>query len=701
MERGEMGGNAYRVEGGKMKKLVFGLLVSAFLLNGFVPGLAQENPQDMYLIEEVAVTATRTEQPVFDLTQSVTVLTREDILASPFERVEDIVRTTAGMHNFRHHGMQTNGIVSPLIMRGVGSNKVLVLVDGVPQNDNFNNAIAWVAWGHIPKDAIQRIEIVRGPTSALYGSEGLGGVVHIITRKPGEKRETFFKGKYGSADTALGGGYHAQKIRDFGYLISGSYENSDGFFMTDPVEDYNIERFWTVKKLFGKFTYDLDNSSSLSLSSLLYDQEMSKGREYFYDDMRLGQYWLNYSHDGEAIDWKGLVYFNDADKIAFQDNTKDNYASLFRKEKFPFTYTWGGDLQTQFGLFDVAALTLGMAYKGVSFKYNEDYTTMIRDAGAEGQQQFVSPFMEAEMKFLDDRLILSLGGRYDWVENSEGRNWDTKPEGGISPYDNDFDTKTWNNFSPKAGIVFHPDSVTALRASVGTGFRAPSLFELYKVHVRGGGTYYRQANPDLDPEKILSWDIGAERFLFNSLWARVTYYQSYAKDYIGDRLIRKYEKDGKTYREYKIDNINEVDIRGVEAELEWPVREDLSLFLNYTYNLSEIEEDEDNAELEGNYLPYDPRHKARAGVIYKNPQYVNVSLFGSYNAEIYYDNENSLKQSDYTTVDLSVSRKFFDRLTLGVEVENVFDKDYIIIKGTDEDTVAPGTIVSGSMKLEF
>ena len=110
-------------------------------------------------------------------------------MASPFDRVEDIVRSVPGMYNFRHFALQTNGIVSPLKMRGVGSNRILILVDGVPQNDNFNNSIAWVAWGHIPKETIERIEIVRGPTSALYGSEGLGGVIHIINQKT-QSRET-------------------------------------------------------------------------------------------------------------------------------------------------------------------------------------------------------------------------------------------------------------------------------------------------------------------------------------------------------------------------------------------------------------------------------------------------------------------------------------------------------------------------------
>jgi outer membrane receptor for ferrienterochelin and colicin len=155
-----------------VRKLIGCGFLSLVAILGYPLSLsAQETPKDVYRLDAVVVSATRTEIPVFDAPKSVTVISNEELMASPFERVEDIVRSVPGMYNFRHYGLQTNGIVSSLKMRGVGSNRVLILVDGVPQNDNFNNAIAWVVWGHIPKESIERIEIVRGPTAALYGSE--------------------------------------------------------------------------------------------------------------------------------------------------------------------------------------------------------------------------------------------------------------------------------------------------------------------------------------------------------------------------------------------------------------------------------------------------------------------------------------------------------------------------------------------------
>ena len=664
--------------------------------------LAQEQPKEPYSLGEVVVSATRSEIPVFDAAQSVTVISSEEIMDSPFDRVEDIVRSVPGMYNFRHFALQTNGIVSPLKMRGVGSNRILILVDGVPQNDNFNNAIAWVAWGHIPKETIERIEIVRGSTSALYGSEGLGGVIHIITKKPKTGRQTSIRSEIGTADTYGGSGFHSQKIKDFGFMVDGGYEESDGFYMVEDPERYEIKRYREVGKVLGKATYDLTSDSDLSFAALYYDHETGKGREFFYDELTLDQYWMNYNHDGESSDLKGLVYLNRADKTAFQDTAKDNYSSLLRMEEMPST-TWGADFQGTIPFGSRTKFTLGAAYKETSWDYDGEYVASPRDVGAEGKQRFISPFAILDFHFLDDDLIVNLGARYDWIETSDGANWDSQGSAGKPAYDNTFDSNTEGSFSPKLGVAWHPDDKTTLRASGGKGFRAPSLFELYKVHVRGGGTYYREANPDLEPEEIWSYDVGVDRFLTDSLWGRVTFYQSFAKDYIGDRLTGTGTfAGGKTRYEYQLDNISEVDIYGVEMELEWHARTDLTLFANYTFNISEVKKDENNADLEGNYLPNDPRHQTHFGFRYNNPKIVNVSVIANYYADIYYDNENTLKESGYFTVDASVSRRFFDRFTAYVNAENIFDEEYAMFRSLSRgDTIAPGVIVTGGVKFEF
>uniref|UniRef100_A0A7V4G762 TonB-dependent receptor n=1 Tax=Desulfobacca acetoxidans TaxID=60893 RepID=A0A7V4G762_9BACT len=660
-------------------------------------------PEKVEVLEEVAVSASRTEMRIFDTPQSVTVLTEEDIKASPFERVEDIVRQAAGVFNFRHYALHTNGVVSPLRMRGVGNNRTLLLVDGVPQNDNFNNAIAWVGWGFIPKDAIQRIEIVRGPMSALYGSEGLGGVINVITKKPQGPRETSVAAKFGNGDTYGGDLYYCQGIKNFGLLVAGGLETSRGFVMDDPEQYYSKRRYGDMGKILGKASYDFTPQSNLTFTGLYYLHDQGQGREFFNSRLALDHYWLTYTHKWEIFHLRALTFLNRAHKIANQDQAKDNYTTRFRIETMPDPTMWGVDLQGSLFPLKWATFTAGLTYKNVFWTYDEDYTMSLRSGGSRGRQQFLSPFFNTDLKFFDGKLLANFGMRYDWIQSTDGQSFDTKPEGGLKPFNNQYDSTTWKNFSPKGGLVFHPDGQTALKASAGTGFRAPSLFELYKTHVRGGGTYLRFPNPFLNPEKITSYDVSAERFFFDQLLARVTFYQSWARDYIGDRLIRTYTKGKppKKYYEYKLENISRVNIHGLEVELEWNPRKDLKLFANYTYNISKIAEDIQDPRLVGNYLPNDPVHKFHFGILYKNPTIANIYLLANFYDRMYYDNENKLETGGYFTLDASIYRTFFDYVTLRLDVENIFNRKYPLFKSVDSATKVPGTLILGKVILNF
>ena len=634
-------------------------------------------------LDEMVVSTSRTDVPVGEVPQSVTILSETEIMNSPFERIEDIVRSAPGVYNTRHYGTQTAGARSPIRMRGTGNNRVLVLVDGVPQNDNFNNAIAWVAWGHIPREMVKRIEIVRGPTSALYGSEGLGGVIHIITKDPRPGRETSLRGEAGTSSTYGGHLHHDQKINDFGFLVSGGYEESDGFYMTEDKQPYNIRRYRETGRALGKFTYDIGDHSDLSFSALHYDHETGKGRAFFYDDLQLNQYWLNYSHKAGNIDIKALAYYNEADKTAYQDSSP-NFETLTRKEHIPDAYTWGGDLQASFQATDRSQVTVGSSFKQVSWDYFEEYTQSARTGGAEGKQRFISPFANVNVDALEKRLIVNIGARYDWIKTYNGANHDT---GGPDPYDNEYDTERSRSFSPKAGITYFLDHKTTLRASGGKGFRAPSLFEYYKVHVRRGGEYFREANPALDPEEIWSYDLGVERFLAEGLIGRLTFYQSFAKDYIDERE----QPNGR----YILDNIEDVEIHGVEAELHWSARPDLSVFANYTYNESEIKSHEGDPDMEGKNLENDPRHKLHMGIHYMNPRLADITLLHNAYADRYYsDADGNVFTDNYWSVDLALARALTDHASVYLNIENVLDS-------IDNKEISPGTIFLGGLRYTF
>jgi len=641
---------------------------------------APETTPRIVQMGETVITATRTPLPAFDAPQSVSIINRDHLMEMPFERLEDILRLAAGVENHSHYGWQTGGVSSHLSMRGTGRNRILVLLDGVPLNDIYNNSIAWVAWGLIPREAIERLEVVRGPSSSLYGSEGLGGVVNIITRDPAESRQTLVRALGGSGATVAATALHSQPLPAGGLLLAAGNEDSDGFFMVDPEEDYTLKRHRDLRKAFAKLTYALGPRTGLQATGLYYSHEMGKGREFFNDELGLGQYLVRISHRGEQTHWTSSLYLNRADKTAYQDNAADNYTSLDREEMFPGNYTWGGEVQGSRPMTAATTLTAGLAYKRAAMDYEEAYMTVVRDVGATGRQTGVSPFLSLEARLLDDRLIANAGARYDRIRNSDGQGWDTGSSG-LDPYDNVYGGKTWQNISPRAGVAYHPDALTVVRTSLGSGFRAPSLFELYKVHVRSGGRSLRFANPDLDPERIVTWDLGVERFVTRDLWARLAYYRSWATDYIGSRTLRQYQKSNKTYTESMLSNITEMDIHGLEGEVEWQVRPELATFARYTYNESEVTEDQEDHSLEGKVLPGDPRHKLRAGLTYRNPAYVNASLFLRLSWDEYSDALNTTSAPDDRFLDLRLSRRLTRWLTAVLEVENLTDDDGVIREG--------------------
>lgn len=187
--------------------------------------LEPKQPKEL-TVEPVVVTATRTERSLADMPVSVSVVTRQDIKDAPAIGTDDILRTVPGINMPFLNSLTQHPTGNLPGMRGLGDLRTLVLVDGVPLNDPF---FGTAQWNMVPKETIERVEVVRGGASSLWGSFAMGGVINIITRNAEDRKvsQSLMGGSNGTFRTNT---YVSNRINDrFGISANVNYQQTDGY----------------------------------------------------------------------------------------------------------------------------------------------------------------------------------------------------------------------------------------------------------------------------------------------------------------------------------------------------------------------------------------------------------------------------------------------------------------------------------------
>ncbi|GAB6039464.1 TonB-dependent receptor plug domain-containing protein [Endothiovibrio diazotrophicus] len=223
----------------------------------------------------VVVTATRTEREVADVPASVSVITAEEIARSNARSADELLQELAGVDVRHGIGPLSVGTSNKVILRGMGGlteARALLLIDGVPVNEVYNGG---VEWNLIPVEDIRRIEVVRGASSALYGSNAMGGVINILTKRPTAERQVRAVVGYGGMNTRDGSLAVSGTDGRLGYRLSGSVMRSDGY---DPLQAKDrkatsIDKGSEQENLRGSVTFDLGDAASLELGGDYYHHQ--------------------------------------------------------------------------------------------------------------------------------------------------------------------------------------------------------------------------------------------------------------------------------------------------------------------------------------------------------------------------------------------------------------------------------------------
>ncbi|MBU1207476.1 MAG: TonB-dependent receptor [Proteobacteria bacterium] len=713
-----------------MKIVLMGFLGIMALLVNIAVAFAEEREKEIKL-EEIVVTATRTEKEITEVPASVSVVTKKDIEKRNILTVEGALNTVPGFFTRREEGIV--GLVPVFSLRGIpGQNRTLVLMDGMTLNEPRTGA-AYL--DGIPPENVERIEVVRGPFSSLYGGYAMGGVVNIITKMP-EKREFTIKSGYGSS-WDRGEGWDdmskfylscGDKLKDkLSLFLSYGYKGTNGYPLNSNVQskqptagitgwssttdregnsryligDMGDQKRWDDGATF-KVGYDFSKTSKLTLSFMgirdgqyeyeephTYLKDATGNPVWSYGSVKESSFLsgsggkerniYNLSYETEIALAKAKISLTYLDQGKSWYTTPDTTATRTGgpgKVSNSPSESYNADLQVSLPLLKSHILTVGGSFRqneadsknhNLSNWKDEDSKTTLYYE-SEGKDRTYSLFVQDEMMILDN-LTAYLGFRQDWWETYDGYANDV----GKTGYPKHYDSRDVSSFSPKAALIYKPFEKTTLRTSIGKAFRPPTVYDLYYTYTSSLGVTY-EANKDLKPETTVSWDIGAEQELWKGAKVKATYFENNMKDLIYTKTISP------TYNE-RI-NVGKAKSEGIELEAEQRFEKWLRIFVNFAYTKSKIKENEAKPETVGKQLTDLPERIFNVGAeMEKGP--FSASITGRYVSKRYSTDENkdtvNHVQGSYDPffkADAKISYKITKFATLSLSVDNIFDEDH-------------------------
>lgn len=596
----------------------------------------------------VVVTATKIETPAKEIASSVTVISAEDLKKMKKTTVVEVLQEVLGVTIIQNGGSGTGAACS---IRGANSEHTLVLMDGVELNDPISPCRSYDL-SHLTLENIERIEILRGPQSTLYGSDAIGGVINIITKKgEGKPKITFSSsgGSYATITSDFGASGGAEKIN---YSLGISYFRNQGISAADASLPGNEEKDgYRNLSLSGRLGFK--PSANLEVDfiarSLATKTDIDNFGGAYGDDPNNIQKYKSLFLKGEIrallLDdrWeqKLAVAFVDSDR---RNNNPEDVSHPFDSENGIFKGALIKlDWQNNLFLNPGNTLIFGVDYKQEQAESEYQYLVIW------GASSSIFPLKKAYMAglyFQDqiriaNRFFIAVGGRFD-NHNRSGHALTFR----LAP------------------AYFIEKTRTRIKATLGTGFKSPSLYQLFAP-----GTFWGPiGNNNLWPEKSIGWDVGFDQELFRGryIFGGTYFYNSY-RDLIFFDFLRGYT------------NIGRAESKGWEFYLEAKPSDGLAL--KGTFVKLEAKDKES-----GNYLLRRPRNKLTFNINYLFLKSWNLNLSLSYTgrrADINYSlwPASQVVLNGYTLLDLTLSFNLSSHLELFCSYENLLNKKYEVIYG--------------------
>lgn len=631
-----------------------------------------EELQITHEAEDIVVTAARTETLLKEATKSIDIVDSEDREELQQYFLPELLDNEPGVFLRSLGGV---GQWSNISIRGAGSQHTQYQYNGMPLRDaaDTQSTLQYFIEDMYSGASLDRVEILKGTNSTLYGSQAMGGVINIIPKKWQSGPTAEWRNEFGPNNTAITNARAAYGQEKFYVDVNPLYVTTDGANNNGP------HGYWydNTGATFGAGVKPTDRTA-LEFSALFTDSDVALGsspslgadgslvkNQAYADQHREGQFYqlgLNWTQAISSLwDYSLKGSQGTTERHYFWSATNGDQSQYEGETSYL-------ELQHNLHVNQWLTFNLGADYEQSEYDgqepknpYAGDYTP-VRFEESWGSKD---AFGQAQLALLDRSLFLNLGGRYNDHEAFDGEAvWETS-----------------------AAYLFK-NTGTKVHAHVGTGYRTPGLYEIYGGYLYNGNLV-TVGNPDLQPEKSTSYEMGVDQSLAGGkVQVGVTYFETRFDDMIiFDNTAMRYE------------NAKEGESSGVETSIRLHPWKLVRFDLAYTYIDSRSKADQDADWSRNTYLP---RNKVDFIVTFypmdKLTMAVDVNWQDEKIVPLYDAGWNSVRweEDGVTTVNLSTTYKALQNMDLFARVDNLFDKAY-----TESGYCMPGISVYGGLKVHF
>ena len=646
-----------------MKKKAFLSLIPVLGLSFCLPVLAGE-PE--FTLEEMVVTATKTSLSTKKVASDVSVITKEDIKERNAHYLKEIIDSLPGVAVNRSGNRRSASI------RGFESRYVVILIDGqrFPSEPDATYEL-----DRISLDNVERIEVVRGSGSALYGADALGGVINIITKRPGTSKTTLYTegsllGATGDSNHSYGVNFDSGLQGKTSFTLSAGQSKNDAFYKENGTTFFP---FGTRTHLDANLEYRPNDEETWKMGGSYLKE---KTNEYgtlqgmggytiltdLIEDNQRQRYNLSYQkHKGEKE-----LFINGYHSIWEKYNdTINRLTGLYTNNIFGYTTLSGLEVRQSQKSGENHRITWGgeyrhELYRGTGIKSgNGTFTKILHGTaytGSDVDSDYGALYAQDEWSLSPKLLVVS------------SLRWDES---------NRFES----NLSPKIGATYELNDHLRFKLNAGSGFRVPSPNQLYlNLNVlRNGALVNLLGNDKLQPEKSFFYDVSVEKEWGNTS-AKITYFASQVKDMIDEVWL--------STNKIQYQNIDKAKIQGVEVSIQSTLNKKTKWSANYTY-LDAVDDQTQNR------LYNRARNKISSQLSYQPTSDFKATLWVDAYLSYYFQPSAYISsERNYVLWNLNLEKKLAKNQTVFVGVENLFNH-------RDDDLSIPGTIFQLGYKVEI